>query len=217
MNAEIQLPAKIDRRLSLNAGKKHPEFDAYFAKHKGLIWMWATKLSELYRAEKDEFLGELTLRFNQVLFNYNPQVARFSTYFSYRLLSDFRKNRLRKSSDKIQAAWFDKKVNLFSEMHRDERADKEKQNFDVADEPTSWGQEFLMASGGSDVFWQQVESILDRREFYVISQYFREFRTVPDIAEEIGVTKQRIDQNKGNAIRKLREYFGVEQELTATA
>ncbi len=54
------------------------------------------------------------------------------------------------------------------------------------------------------VIWQYCEAVLSPREYDVIRQYYKDGKTLKEIAERAGITKQRIDIIKKRGVNALR-------------
>ncbi len=54
------------------------------------------------------------------------------------------------------------------------------------------------------VIWQYCEAVLSPREFEVIKEYYRDGKTLKQIAEKAGISKQRIDEIKKRGVNALR-------------
>jgi RNA polymerase sigma factor (sigma-70 family) len=58
-------------------------------------------------------------------------------------------------------------------------------------------------------------SELTKRQRYVLEQHFLRGRTMRDLAAELGVTHQAIQQIEQKALRRLRLFSGLERKLAA--
>ena len=54
------------------------------------------------------------------------------------------------------------------------------------------------------VIWQYCKAVLSPREFEVVEEYYRQGKTLKEIAEKVGLTHQRIDEIKRRGITNLR-------------
>lgn len=180
--------------------KKHPEFDKYWLEHKNLVWWMSKKLSErIHGFGPRDFVGSLTLWFNHVIYSYDPDKGKFSTYFLRHCYSYVFKNWVRRESQ----SW----DNFVKDYHKSELRKEmleSQQNYAtheidfhlyrVPEQDESDMQAVIECFDTVEDCWEFMTRYLDKRDKEIVSLYFRDDLTLQQIGDKFQISKERVRQ-----------------------
>lgn len=156
------------------------DITAAWERHKGLVFFSAQKLAQKFGGSREDYLGHLFLRFARCVASFDPaRGIAFSSYFSGRLIGEFRQRQGRPLGQLPE--------------HHDQAAPVAN---DVAEEQL-------------EQVWNAM-TILSPRHAVVIEQRLQG-ATLQEIADDLGISRERVRQIEGKAIVRLRRELGADQ------
>lgn len=156
---------------------RHAEFDTYWRQHELLVYWWAHQLARSFGGAAEEYIGWLVVRFNNALFGFDPsRGGKFMTYFAKRLFSDCRRE-LGKPHNGIPD-----NVDVVAPLKTD-----------------------IEMSDRFDAVWDVANRILTDRQRDVLTGRFFEGRTLKEIGERLGISREGVRQLEQRAIQRIRE------------
>jgi RNA polymerase sigma factor (sigma-70 family) len=208
---------------------KHPDFDKYWPDYHKLIFWWSKKLARIYKKahiDADEFVGYLVLRFNYILYFWDASISKLGNLFQKHLITDTLRVVLQYESEAWHAYIYKECGGMKGIKIQQLEKDTHESDFFMyrIPENTSWTDQIIDLFPDTETLWNHLTHGLTPRYKDVMLYYWRDGKTYAEIAELMGVTKQRIEQieKKGrasikNTIKKLevaRElFFGKQDEI----
>lgn len=208
---------------ALYAKPRHPDFDDMWARHFKLVYWWSGKLAKVfngnnYRYSSRDFLGYLTIRFNACLWKYDPNVSKFTTYYSSRMIIGAASMVLRYESEynsmkKTRREMTDadsRVVDMTREFHENEYyLYRVPENNDWSDEMLdllggiTWRDESCKNLTIQDAAWMFLMRGVSPRNQGVMEMRYRHDKTMQECANQFNITKQRIEQIESRTKRMI--------------
>lgn len=188
---------------------RHPEFDAYWEQHRGILHWAAKKAARTYGGSYSDYLGTLVLRMNYVLYHYDPaRGVKFITYFLKRF-SEYILRRWMRYESEGWDLFYHKAVSTDEDFKQTNinYAYHEAANF-LYRIPEADSEELAAVMGlfeTQDEAWVYFTRGLDAKRKFVIERRFRYEQTLQEIAEPLSITKERVRQLESDALRSIRD------------
>jgi hypothetical protein len=183
-----------------------PRFDELWAEHRKLIFWWSHRLAQIFgRLKSEEYLGWLTLRFNEAATSWDvDKGANFSTWFSYHIVRECQLEVVARESDGL-AAW------LWNKMHRTKRQvavmsydfGELREMVPVYIGTDDWTADVMELFDSGDACWKYLTATLSAMEKLVIDMRYRDGMTYAQVSERLGFTKQRAQQLGAKAMDRV--------------
>jgi RNA polymerase sigma factor (sigma-70 family) len=191
---------------------KHESFDEYWAKHKALMYWEAKRIARRFNADHREFIGSLILHFNSILYSFDPQKGKLSSYFCRTAYKYLEANFLRRESESWDVHYFAAHTRV--EEKRDAHcvyASLERMNYlyHIPEREESWVNEIIDSFDTLDKCWRFLTRGVKPRDLFVLEKYYRDGWTLDHIGGTLQVTKERVRQIRERALRAIRDRLSV--------
>lgn len=204
---------------------EHPRFQEWWEKHQKLIYWWGNRLRHdhqlqtLTRQQLDDcdLLGPLTIRMNDSLYGYDPNLSEYTTYYGSNMVSSMVRqvSADRQDTEASRISWhnrvnggeLDIKVIYFE--HIEER-DKDKilLEYHQSREERTLRDIIFEYFDSEDDFWSYVcygMNEVDREMFLL---YYKGDMTLGEVGKLYKLTRERIRQRVVRALRRVQKRFG---------
>lgn len=201
---------------------EHPDFRRMSSENIEMIWWWVAIISKMFGGEPGEYAGFLTLRMNRCLHSFDVSRGwQFSTYYATRIPPDVVANVLAQESE----AWAIRCKNNIKKEHvqplgnayhlsaldRKDDVGKTKAYDHPWKEPPpeEWADQIIGLYETREDLWKALTSTCSPRERTLLRMRFEEGKSLREIGEFFGFTKERARQVQVEALRvvetKLRK------------
>lgn len=186
--------------------ERHPQFDEYFETHQKLFWWWSNRIARiLNRAVRrlkwsnQDFIGWLVIWFNDCLFRFDPKVAKFTTFFSNRILSQVIRHVVQKDCETKPT--LETYANYKQSLQYKHYHESGNRLYRIAVN-NDWTEQILELLG-DDPFTFLTRTMKDRYKT-VLELRYKHGKTLKEIGDLLGVSKQRIEQIENRALGSIR-------------
>lgn len=191
-----------DDRAAIERARKE-----LYEAHKGLIMYWAFKYEAFYGYPLNDLVSAGNYGLVEALQNYDPHKGTFAGY-----ASNFIRGQMRR--------YVAREKRYYSEIFDIENTDGgEPELENISNETTEEASEQMIAS--MDVTrlldsFEDLATLLNPREGQILRDRYLSThpKELKEIAVELGISRQRVQQIEEVAIRKLREHFQQDQGTT---
>ena len=191
---------------------RHPNFDEMWSKHYRMVLHWDRRLREFIwnitgsSLSRGYFQGWLTIRFNTVLYSWDPNKSSFFNYFSQRI-----RHRLLETFMKYESeSWYRFMRNIEGEY---EEFEETNQNFTfhesayhlyrVPSKDMDWAQEIISTFDSNLAAWEYFTQPLKEREKRILTRRLMHNHTLEEIGRDEKITKERVRQISDAGISRI--------------
>ncbi len=187
--------------------ERHPEFDAFWEEHKGLVYWVGSRLAAKFGGEREDYLGALLIHFNEVVYYFKEDGgAKFSTFFTRYAASHVFNDWLCFDSEILSLGTAKKKS-------RNPRVLAAEMQYEVVNMPQrefeqdSKYEAVLGQFENQDELWQFASFNLNERQLQVLKGHYKEGLTYRQLAAQMKISRQRVQQVHVSIIKILKERF----------
>lgn len=189
---------------------RHPDFDRRYEEMWKLLHKLTWKIAKRNNWRFLDVIGYTVIKFNAILYTYDPTKGAFSTYIFHSLYkSVLHEYRAIDSENDTYWRYQHKReedgtvgVTALHEVHK--MSYNSDMPLDINNIPAPTDRPPL-----TDI-WGTIKAVLCPRDYKVIRQLYLEHRSTAEIARELKVSRQRVNQYKVQALAKLKEVKELE-------
>jgi RNA polymerase sigma factor (sigma-70 family) len=191
--------------------KPHPDFDKYWAEHKSLIHWMAKRIALKLEIDTTSIVNTLVIHMHSILWTYDPTQSKFTTYYCKYALQSVIKYWLRYESEswsvffKNQSS--DKDDILLSEKNYAEH-EQDFWLYRIPPDDESDIESIISFFDSANDCWAFMTRACDMTDKQMLELYYREDRTLQEIGDKFGVTRervrQRVERAKGSVKARLK-------------
>lgn len=195
---------------------RHPNFDEYWERHQRLVYQQAYRIAAIFNAgdyrnrwrySYADFLGVLVFRLNYCLHHYTEDKGAFSTYFHVRIVHFCVKFCLRYESEYWATKSFSRdksyEVGVEAQNNR-EFYESEYFLYRVPDGDHDWAMDIIDLFETPRHLWEYLAKGVPERSANIVLWYYRDGKTLRQIAEMIDITFERVRQILARTMQSLR-------------
>lgn len=186
---------------------KHSDFDKMWESYRSFIFWWAKRMSKAFGGEADDYVGNLVLRLNRVLYTYDPTRGKFTTYYSTGIHDEMIRVFLRFESEHRAIYWMavqstDDEIKSVGVNYAFHEADFHL--YRIPDCDDDWADEIISNFESPEECWKFLMKGINNRERAIVRSKC-EGKTLEAIGIEYDISKERVRQLYYATLKKIRE------------